>query len=628
MKKLLLIFATALTLSFVGCSQFDDSRIWDAIDELEEEQEKLEEEQEKMQEQIDAQQTLLNALANNLSITSITPTAEGFLLTFSDGSTITVKHGEKGDKGDTGEKGEQGEKGDKGDTGEKGEDGTDGKDGADGKDGDSFFQSITWDDEYVYFTLADGTVITIPISAENDEPISANISDLDNFYIYGDAVGTNELLPINQLHSAYNEVTYAIRTGMFEKYLWLEADKDFFIGGYYDGKKVVCNAELESVNFGYNWDDPNCMNFADNPDMKILAGILGIASDATPIRVNESGMYHIVLDNNAVGDLEHPRIVIHRAKWGIRGGMNSWGFTEAEEIRNADGSVTYTLANQEIWAGYGNNYHNGFNFASCFGWKINLDYTGLVKANVTLGVDEYGNLSEIGESIILHESGIYTIKLTWHPTAGDNSDAFTYTILLMEKYCPIPESMYIIGNDFGNWDWNAEGVVSMVPVHSAPGKFWAVRYMTTSTEFQFCPYREWVDNFTGLAHNSGFVTNNFNNMVEADGLYLIVVDIVNESVTVEPTTIYGIGDAFGSWDMGLYPFTLNSDGTVSITADYTAAWLRMYVQVEEYDWWRSEFNIYDGNIVYRADGNDQEAVAVTAGQTITLNFNAGTGSIQ
>ena len=171
MKKLLLLLVASLTMLFVSCSQFDDSRIWDAIDELEEEQEKLEEEQEKMQEQIDAQQTLLNALANNLSITSITPTAEGFLLTFSDGSTITVKHGEKGDKGDTGEKGEQGEKGDKGDTGEKGEDGADGKDGQDGKDGadgDSLFQSVTWDEEYAYFTLSDGTVIKIPLASDSE----------------------------------------------------------------------------------------------------------------------------------------------------------------------------------------------------------------------------------------------------------------------------------------------------------------------------------------------------------------------------------------------------------------------------------------------------------------------------
>jgi hypothetical protein len=46
------------------------------------------------------------------------------------------------------------------------------------------------------------------------------------------------------------------------------------------------------------------------------------------------------------------------------------------------------------------------------------------------------------------------------------------------------------------------------------------------------------------------------------------------------------------------------------------------------DWWQMEFNVYDGKIVYRADGGDQAAVAVTAGQKVTLNFNAEAGSIQ
>ncbi len=43
-----------------------------------------------------------------------------------------------------------------------GEDGTDGNDGIDGEDGDSIFKSVTQDDEYVYFNLSDGTMITLP----------------------------------------------------------------------------------------------------------------------------------------------------------------------------------------------------------------------------------------------------------------------------------------------------------------------------------------------------------------------------------------------------------------------------------------------------------------------------------
>ena len=54
--------------------------------------------------------------------------------------------------------------------------GEDGKDGADGNDGDSFFQSVTQDEQYVYFTLADGTQITLPKGAMLS--ISFDASDL------------------------------------------------------------------------------------------------------------------------------------------------------------------------------------------------------------------------------------------------------------------------------------------------------------------------------------------------------------------------------------------------------------------------------------------------------------------
>ena len=46
-----------------------------------------------------------------------------------------------------------------------GDDGQNGNDGIDGTDGDSFFKSVTQDEQYVYFTLTDGTKITLPKGA-------------------------------------------------------------------------------------------------------------------------------------------------------------------------------------------------------------------------------------------------------------------------------------------------------------------------------------------------------------------------------------------------------------------------------------------------------------------------------
>ena len=65
-----------------------------------------------------------------------------------------------------------GEDGKNGADGEDGKDGQNGADGKDGQDGDSMFQSVTQDENYVYFTLADGTVIKIAKASEEEQPNS------------------------------------------------------------------------------------------------------------------------------------------------------------------------------------------------------------------------------------------------------------------------------------------------------------------------------------------------------------------------------------------------------------------------------------------------------------------------
>ena len=68
--------------------------------------------------------------------------------------------------------GEDGQDGKDGADGADGKDGQNGADGKDGQDGDSMFQSVTQDENYVYFTLADGTVIKIAKASEEEQPNS------------------------------------------------------------------------------------------------------------------------------------------------------------------------------------------------------------------------------------------------------------------------------------------------------------------------------------------------------------------------------------------------------------------------------------------------------------------------
>ncbi len=113
---------------------------------------------------------------------------------------VDGKDGADGADGKDGVDGKDGEDGKDGVDGEDGKDGTDGKDGvtpklkiekdywyisydngttwtelgkatgedgADGEDGDSMFKEVTYDREYVYITLIDGTQLVIPINSIN-----------------------------------------------------------------------------------------------------------------------------------------------------------------------------------------------------------------------------------------------------------------------------------------------------------------------------------------------------------------------------------------------------------------------------------------------------------------------------
>ena len=156
-------------------------------------------------------------------------TVDGNWLTDADGNKLRVS-GEKGDKGDKGDQGDKGQDGADGTngvngntpqlkidggywylsydgtnwtrlgkaTGENGLNGTDGKDGKDGKDGlngtngtdgakgdkgdkgdagDTMFRSVTQDANYVYFTLADGTLIKIAKKGNGSSTTTTNMHE-------------------------------------------------------------------------------------------------------------------------------------------------------------------------------------------------------------------------------------------------------------------------------------------------------------------------------------------------------------------------------------------------------------------------------------------------------------------
>lgn len=180
MKKLLLLFTAAMLL-FAGCSQFDDSRIWDAIDELEDRVDDLEDACEKMNTNIEALQTLVGALQDNDTIKSIAPIKQGdkvvgytITITFTKSEPITIYHGNDGKDG------------------QNGQNGTDGKDG---KDGYTPVIGVAQDGGVYYWTL-DGEWLL----DQNGNKIKANGSNGED--------GADGITPQLEIRDDYWYISY------------------------------------------------------------------------------------------------------------------------------------------------------------------------------------------------------------------------------------------------------------------------------------------------------------------------------------------------------------------------------------------------------------------------------------
>ena len=118
------------------------------------------------------------------------------------------------------------------------------------------------------------------------------------------------------------------------------------------------------------------------------------------------------------------------------------------------------------------------------------------------------------------------------------------------------------------------------------------------------------------------------------GWYLLhVVNTTDRIVNVLAPNIYLIGGtaADGKWevaDVNKFTVPTGKDGEFVSPAFGAADEVRMCVNFGGYDWWKTEFIVLDGKIVYRGSGNDQERVKVAAGQKAYLNFTDGIGSFK
>ncbi|WP_163307641.1 SusF/SusE family outer membrane protein [Dysgonomonas sp. 521] len=193
-----------------------------------------------------------------------------------------------------------------------------------------------------------------------------------------------------------------------------------------------------------------------------------------------------------------------------------------------------------------------------------------------------------------------------------------------------PEELYMIGSEFGNWSWSSDGIVDMIPVNGTSGSFWTIKHFTAGEGFKWCSVKDWNGDFAELGSKEGYTVDGGNALIAESGLYMVYIDMGADKITIEPAKVYGMGDCFGGWDEGTHAFA-TSGSKMSFTTT-GAGELRMYASSSagpgSGNWWKAEFIIIDGKIVYRGNGGDQERVSVEKGKKVTLDFSNNTGTIE
>lgn len=304
----------------------------------------------------------------------------------------------------------------------------------------------------------------------------------------------------------------------------------------------------------------------------------------------------------------------------LLGEVNGNGWNPEEPVwfaKVADGiyEVTVTTENE------GENWYKFYGGTDAGNWDGANAHVMGCDTNGDGSLFNYINWSADLQCPIISGKGKWKVRL--------DVNNWTYTIN------EVKPDLFLTGS---NYDWGGKWL-QLVPFTKSEEDFWTIIYLHEGEQFKFAPQAGWVDDFgyTGTTINDEAGANitsssDGNLVVGKAGWYLLKVQNGStKALTVLQPNVYLIGDAAGEWNIAdSHKFTVptTEDGVFESPAFAADAELRMCVSVDGFDWWQSEFMVFDGKIEYRGRGIDQNRVNVKAGQKVTLNFTAGTGEIK
>ena len=256
-----------------------------------------------------------------------------------------------------------------------------------------------------------------------------------------------------------------------------------------------------------------------------------------------------------------------------------------------------------------------------------------------------------------------TVRVVASLTASKKGEITSNTVSLASVRCPyslpevyVPKEFFIIG-EYNGWDWGS--AFDMIPAYGnatdgkgKSGTYWRLIYLPEGG-FKVNGVKEWDGGEVGYVENdplytyvdnagSGLKGDGGNMAVTKAGWYLVVVRMTVEGrdiiykFEVNKPEVYLIGSSVGQTDWVTVPenlFTVPADAdgefvSPAFTQDTEDSGVRACVKFDEYDWWKSEFMVFNGKIEYRGTDGDQERVMGSKGQKLYLNFTKGTGEIK
>ncbi len=210
-----------------------------------------------------------------------------------------------------------------------------------------------------------------------------------------------------------------------------------------------------------------------------------------------------------------------------------------------------------------------------------------------------------------------------------------------------PENLYAVGS-FCDWNWDRS--VALAPVNGATHIFWHLIYID-GAGFKFNATQAWNGTEVGFgklnsiddAAGAGIQGSGGNIIAANPGWYLFVVttsvkgrNVVYDAKVLKPE-VYLKGSVMGgNWNdraegsMFTVPATAEEPFVSPAFLEDAApdSGVRAYVKIDSYDWWKTEFMVFDGVIKYRGNGGDQDRIVASKGQKLYLNFATDTGKIE